>query len=433
MKKKKGIIMGAAGRDFHNFNVYFDGNFDYDIIAFTAFQIPNISGRKYKGISIYPEEKITELIKKNGVSEVFFSYSDVSYSDLMKKAAAVLAAGANFILLGSEATMLKSKKPVLAVTAVRTGCGKSAVSQLVAGHFFSQGKRVGIIRHPMPYGDLEKQMCQKFVCTDDLKKHKCTIEEREEYEPYVENGFVVYAGVDYGKILEMASRENDLILWDGGNNDIPFYKSDLHIAIADARRPGHEVLYYPGEVNFRMADVIIIGKIDKDSKQNIGVIEENAKKLNPKAEVIKAEYTLTVDKPDLVRGKKVLVVEDGPSMTHGGLSSGVGYKAALKYKAGKIVDPRPFVSGSFKKIFEEYPHMDKILPAMGYSKRQMQELEEAINCVKCDSVILATPARLERFLNINKPFAVAKYNFKQIGGKPFSSILDNFGRRYFKG
>ncbi|MCG2694992.1 cyclic 2,3-diphosphoglycerate synthase [Candidatus Parcubacteria bacterium] len=431
MKKIKAIIMGAAGRDFHNYNVYFQKNPAYKIVAFTAFQIPNIAGRKYKGISIYPEEKLPDLIKKKKAEEVFFSYSDVSYKDLMQKASVALSGGVRFSLLGPNQTMIKSKKPVVAITAVRTGCGKSVISQYIADYFSKKNLRAGVVRHPMPYGDLKKQICQKFNSLKDLEKHKCTIEEREEYEPYLEKGFPVYAGIDYEKILSLAEKENDLILWDGGNNDTPFYRPDLWMVLADARRPGHEVSYYPGEVNFRNANAIIIGKIDADSKKNVEIILRNARKINPKAKVIKMRFPFVIDKPALIKGKNVLVVEDGPTMTHGGLSFGSGFRAAQKCKPKKIIDPRKYATGFFKKIFQEYPHLGKILPAMGYSKTQMKELEKTINKIPCDSVVIATPARLEKFLKINKPCVSVRYTFEEIDGNSFKKILSNFSRRYF--
>ena len=425
--------MGAAGRDFHNFNVCFSNkNSVYKIVAFTASQIPDIDGRKYKGIPIYPEEKLTELIKNKKVREVFFSYSDISYADLMRKSAIVMAAGASFTLLGKEETMLKARKPVIAVTAVRTGCGKSVISQKIADYVSKKGLKIGIARHPMPYGELKKQVCQKFTCLEDLNKHNCTIEEREEYEPYIEKGFTVCAGTDYEKILDVLEKENDLILWDGGNNDFPFYQSDLYIAIADAYRPGHEVSYFPGEINFRSADVIIISKIASDSQRNVKSILENASAVNPNAKILKARSDLTLDRPDLVKGQNVLVVEDGPSMTHGGLSRGAGFDAALKFGAKKIIDPREYLEGSLKKVFENYPHMEKILPAMGYGKKQMRELEKVINRAKCDSVVLATPARLEKFLKINKPIASVRYTFSEIGKEKLEDILADFLGRYFK-
>lgn len=419
--------MGAAGRDFHNFNVYFKNNPKYKVVAFTAFQIPGIASRKYAGIPIFPEECLADLIKKNDAQEVFFSYSDISYEDLARKAAMVTAAGANFCLLGCEQTTLKSQKPVIAVTAVRTGCGKSAVSQFVADYFSKKGLRVAVIRHPMPYGDLKKQVCQKFCVLSDLEKHNCTIEEREEYEPYLEKGFAVYAGVDYEKILRLAEKDNDVILWDGGNNDTPFYKPDLYLCLADARRPNHEISYYPGEINFRNADIIIISKAD-GPKENVEIILRNKKRLNPGAKIIKGSFSLTVDQPELIKGKKVLIVEDGPSMTHGELPHGAGFEAARKFGAARIVDPRFYASGSLKKIFKDYSHIGKILPAMGYSRKQRKELEEIINRADCDSVVMATPSRLERFLKINKPCVRVNYGFKEIDGNNFYKYLLCFKR-----
>ncbi len=424
--------MGAAGRDFHNFNVCFDKNPLYKVVAFTASQIPDIDGRKYKGIPIYPEDKIVDLIKKKKVSEVFFSYSDISYVDLMEKSAIVMAAGASFTFLGKNQTMLDSAKPVIAVTAVRTGCGKSVVSQKIADFFSQKGLNVGIVRHPMPYGDLKKQVCQKFTCVEDLDKYNCTIEEREEYEPYLEKGLTVCAGTDYKKILNVLEKDSDLILWDGGNNDFPFFRPDLYIVLADAYRPGHELSYFPGEINFRSADVIVISKITSDSQKNVKIILENAKKANPLAKIVEAKSALVIDRSDLVKNKTVLVVEDGPSMTHGGLSRGAGFNAARKFGAKKIIDPRAYLKGSLKKVFEKYPHMENILPAMGYGKKQIKELENIINSAKCDSVVLATPARLEKFLKINKPIASVRYTFNDIGKEKLTNILNNFFGRYFK-
>ncbi len=422
--------MGAAGRDFHNFNVFFKDNSCYEVMAFTAAQIPNIDGRKYKGIPIYPEKALAGLILKKGIEQVFFSYSDISYKDLMQKAAVVMAAGASFCLLGKNETMLKAKKPMIAITAVRTGCGKSAVSQAVAGFLASKGLQVGIVRHPMPYGDLTKQICQKFEKLSDLDKHKCTIEEREEYEPYLERGLAIYAGVDYKKILDRLEKESDVILWDGGNNDFPFYKPDLYIVLTDAYRPGHETAYYPGEINFRSADVIIVSKVNTAVRRNVKIILENAKKLNPEARVILIASSMAIDRPDLVKGKSVLVVEDGPSVTHGELPYGAGFEVALEYRAKKIVDPRPFAAGSIKATFKKYSHVERVLPAMGYDKKQRKELETTINRIPCDSVILATPARLEKFLKINKPLVRVRYSFKEIGKPTISEVLNKFLKKY---
>lgn len=421
--------MGAAGRDFHNFNVYFRKNPKYEVIAFTAFQIPGISGRKYKKIPIYPEDKLADLIKNKKAKEVFFSYSDISYEELMRKSAVVLSAGANFNLISAEDTMIKSKKPVVAVTAVRTGCGKSVISQEIVDFLSKKGKRVGVVRHPMPYGDLEKQLVQKFSSLEDLKKHECTIEEREEYEPYVEKGITIYAGVDYEKILRLAEKDNDVILWDGGNNDTPFFKPDLHICLADARRPGHEIGYYPGEINFRTADVIVISKAEKAPKKNIEIILDNAKKFNPKAEIIRGGFLLTVSNPEYIKNKKVLVVEDGPSVTHGNLAYGAGFEAANKYKAKQIINPKPYLVGSLVDTFKKYQHLEKVLPAMGYSSKQRGELERIINKADCDSVVIATPSRLENFLKINKPYSRVKYVFREIQGEVLNKVLHNFSLR----
>ncbi len=418
--------MGAAGRDFHNYNVYFRRNPRYKIVAFTAAQIPDIENRKYLGIPIYHESKLPELIKKYKAEEVFFSYSDISYSELMSKAAMVLSNGASFSLLNPEATMLKSKKPVIAVTAVRTGCGKSAVSQKIADYFFQKGIGAAVVRHPMPYGDLKKQMAQRFASFGDLEKEKCTIEEREEYEPYIEKGLVVFAGVDYEKILRRAEREAEVIIWDGGNNDTPFFKPDLWITVLDAHRPNHEILYYPGEINFRKADVLIINKVSTAPKENIKIIMENIKRYNPKAKVILAKSKLVVDKPGLIKDRRVLAVEDGPTHTHGGMEYGAGYLASKKYKAKKIVDPRPYAVGSIKEAFKKYSHLKNILPAMGYSKKQIGELEKTISRTPCDAVVIGTPIDLGRLLKINKPSIRVKYIMEEIGKLDVKSVLDSF-------
>ena len=426
MKKIKAIIMGAAGRDFHNFNVYFRGNFRYKIVAFTAAQIPNIENRKYLGIPIYPEARLPDLIKKHGVKEVFFSYSDISYSDLMSKASIVMAAGASFCLLGPDSTMLKSKKPVIAVTAVRTGCGKSPVSQKIADYLMKKRIKVAVVRHPMPYGNLKTQICQRFASFNDLKKHNCTIEEREEYEPHLEKGIVVYAGVDYGKILKKAEKEAEIILWDGGNNDLPFFKPDLYITVLDALRPGHEISYYPGEINFRMADLLIINKVNNAPSKNLKIIKENIRRFNPTAKVILAKSKISVDKPELIRNKRVLIVEDGPTMTHGGASFGAGYLAGQRYNAKKIIDPRPYVVGSIKEAFKKYSHLKSVLPAMGYSRKQIKELKKTINRTPCDSVVVGTPIDLGRLLKINKPCVRVRYSFEEIGKPKLKTILDKF-------
>lgn len=422
--------MGAAGRDFHNFNVYFRNNPRYQVVAFTAAQIPNIENRRYLGIPIYPESFLPYLIKKYKIEEVFFAYSDISHGELMNKAAEVMASGANFCLLGSGQTMLKSKKPVIAVTAVRTGCGKSPVSQKIADYFRKKGIKAAVVRHPMPYGNLRKQLCQRFAKIQDLDKHECTIEEREEYEPYLEKNMVIYAGVDYGVILKNAEKEAEAVIWDGGNNDLPFYKPDFHIVILDAHRPNHEISYYPGEINFRMADLIIVNKVSTAPKGNLEIIRENIRRFNPSAKVILAKSKITADNSQLIRNKKVLAVEDGPTHTHGGMSWGAAYLASKKYGAKKIVDPRIFAIGDIKKTFEHYPHLKNVLPAMGYGKKQIKELEKTINRTPCDSVVIGTPINLGRILKINKPAVRVRYIFEEAGRSNLEKFLDEFSRKF---
>jgi len=426
MKKIKAIIMGAAGRDFHNFNVYFRKNPRYKVVAFTAAQIPDIDSRKYLGIPIYSEDRLSDLIKKYSIEEVFFSYSDISYQELMNKAGQVMAAGASFCLLGPDSTMLESKKPVIAVTAARTGCGKSPVSQKIVDFLKKKGIKAGVVRHPMPYGNLKKQVYQRFTSFSDLKKYNCTIEEREEYEPYLEKGINVYAGVDYEKILREAEKEADIILWDGGNNDFPFFRPDLYITVLDATRPGHEISYYPGEINFRMADLLIINKINDASPKNLEIIKENIRRFNPNAKVIMAKSKISADNPELIRNKRVLVVEDGPTMTHGGASFGAGYLVSRRYNAKKIIDPRPYAVGSIKETFKKYPHLKSVLPAMGYSNRQMKELEKTINRATCDTVVVGTPIDLGKLLKINKPYVRVRYSFEEIGKLKLEKILNKF-------
>ncbi|MBD3361712.1 GTPase [Candidatus Woesearchaeota archaeon] len=411
------IIMGAAGRDFHNFNIYFRRNKKYKVICFTATQIPGISKRKYpaslagrmypKGIPIYPEEKLTELIKKHDIDYVFLSYSDLPYDYVMHKASEVLAAGTNFGLLGKK--YIKSNKKVISVCAVRTGSGKSKLSLKLAKYLKSKNKKVAVIRHPMPYGDLAKQAVQSFKKYSDLSKNKCTIEEREEYEQYVSSGIPIFAGVDYEKILKKAEKIANVIIWDGGNNDIPFYKSDLQFVVADPHRAGHEIKYYPGEVNLRMADVLVINKVGTATKANIKRVEKNCKKYNPKAKIVKTKMPISVDKPNLIKNKKVLVIEDGPTLTHGEMSYGAGAIAAKKFKA-KPVNPRPFAIGSIKKAYSKYKQLGNVVPALGYGKKQIKELEQTIARAKCDAVIIATPIDLSRLIKINKPFVRAEYN-----------------------
>ena len=436
MKKKIVLIMGAAGRDFHNFNMVFRDNPNYQVVAFTATQIPNIEDRKYppqlagrlypKGIPILPEENLHNLIEKYKVDEVVFSYSDVPHTYVMHKASSVLALGADFKLLGGNSTMLKSKKPVIAVCATRTGSGKSQTTRKVCEILKEMKKKTVVIRHPMPYGDLTKQICQRFGKLSDLDKHHCTIEEREEYEPHIMRGNIVYAGVDYGIILKEAEKEADVIVWDGGNNDIPFYRPDLHITVVDPHRPGHEISYFPGETNLLLADVIVINKIDTANFENIEDVRMNIREKNPKATVIDAASPIFVDRPELIRDKKVLVVEDGPTLTHGEMTYGAGVVAAEKFGAKELVDPRPYVVGDIAKTFEKYPHIGTLLPAIGYGKKQISDLEKTINKTKCDSVVIATPVDLRRFLKINKPSVRIQYELEEIGKPDLKEVLTFF-------
>jgi len=432
MARKKVIIMGAAGRDFHNFNVFYRDNEEYEVVAFTATQIPNISGRKYPaelagrlypdGIPIYDEKDLPEIVKKYGVDEVVFSYSDVSYPYIMHRASIANVAGADFRLLSPEHTMIKSSKPVVAVCAVRTGCGKSQFSRKIFELLSKKYKPVAI-RHPMPYGDLAKQKCQRFASYEDMDKHECTIEEREEYEPYIDMGGIVYAGVDYQEILNEAEKEADVIIWDGGNNDYPFYKPDLHITIADPHRAGHELAYYPGEINLRMADVVIINKVDTAKEENIRKVEDNIKEVNPEARIIKASSPIHVEGD--IKGKRVIVVEDGPTVTHGEMPYGAGAIAAQQHGA-EMVDARKYAVGSIKATFEKYPHLDRILPAMGYGRQQMKELEETINAADCDAVLAATPINLARVINVNKPIIRVRYGVGDDVEAELQEILDDF-------
>jgi len=432
MARKKVIIMGAAGRDFHNFNVFYRDNEEYEVVAFTATQIPNISGRKYpaelagglypEGIPIYDEKDLPEIVKKHGIDEIVFSYSDVSYPYLMHRASIANVAGADFRLLSPEHTMIKSSKPVVAVCAVRTGCGKSQFSRKIFEILSEKHKPVAI-RHPMPYGDLAKQKCQRFASYEDLDKHECTIEEREEYEPYIDMGGIVYAGVDYQEILNEAEKEADVIIWDGGNNDYPFYKPDLHITIADPHRPGHELAYYPGEINLRMADVVIINKVDTAKEENIRKVENNIKEVNPRAKILKASSPIVVEGD--IEGKRVIVVEDGPTVTHGEMPYGAGAIAAQKHGA-EMVDARKYAVGSIKETFKKYPHLDKILPAMGYGREQMRELEATINAADCDAVLAATPINLARVINVNKPIIRVRYGVGKDVEEDLRAIIEEF-------
>ena len=433
---KKAIIMGAAGRDFHNFNVYFRDNEYYQVVGFTATQIPDIEGRKYpavlagklypEGIPIYAEKDLASLIKEKDVEQVFFSYSDTPHEYVMHKASEVQAAGASFILLGPDETMIKSKKPVVSVCAVRTGCGKSQTTRKIALLLKEKGRKVVAIRHPMPYGDLAQQSVQRFGTYEDMIKHKCTIEEMEEYEPHIKQGIIVYAGVDYGAILEEAEKEADIILWDGGNNDIPFYKSDLEIVVVDPHRPGHELRYYPGETNFRRADVLVINKMGTADKDNIDIVLNNIKKYNPGATVVRANSPIQVDEGEKIEGKKVLVIEDGPTLTHGEMKYGAGIVAAEKYKAAEIIDPRPYAVGSIKSTFEKYKHLDRVLPAMGYGKKQIEELKETIDRAECDLVVSGTPIDLGKLIKTNKLILRVAYNLEEIGSPDLKEVLKKF-------
>ncbi len=435
---RKVLILGAAGRDFHNFNVAFRDNPDYQVVGFTATQIPDIEGRTYppelagslypEGIPIYPEEELSEIILQQGVDEVVFSYSDVTHEHVMHLASIATAAGADFRLLGGQSTMLKSEKPVVAVTAVRTGVGKSQTTRRVAEILRGLGLKVVVIRHPMPYGDLVKQACQRFATYEDLDKHECTIEEREEYEPHIDRGSVVFAGVDYLRILREAEKEADVILWDGGNNDTPFYVPDLHIALVDPHRPGHELRYHPGEANLRRADVVVINKIDTADPAGVEEVRRNIAEANPRAVVVDAASPIFVDAPDAIRGKRVLVVEDGPTLTHGEMSYGAGVMAARKFGAAELVDPRPYAVGSIKQTFEKYGHVGSLLPAMGYGAKQIRELEETINAVDCDVVVVGTPIDLRRVANIKKPAVRVRYELQEIGEPTLEDLLKRFGK-----
>ena len=443
MSKKKVIIIGAAGRDFHNFNTYYRGNEDYDVVGFTAAQIPDIAGRKYptelagdlypSGISIYDEKDLVRLIKELEVDDCVFSYSDVPYNRVMGVSAIVNAAGANFHLLGTSDTMIKSNKPVIAVGAVRTGCGKSQTSRRIIELLMKKGIKVVAIRHPMPYGDLVAQRVQRFAVVEDLAKHKCTIEEMEEYEPHVVRGNVIYAGVDYGAILEAAENDPDgcdVVLWDGGNNDFPFYVPDLMVTVVDPHRAGHELSYYPGEVTLRIADVVVINKIDSAGPENIQIVRENIANVNPGAIVVDGASTISVDDPEVIRGKRVLVVEDGPTLTHGEMKLGAGTVAAQKFGAAEMVDPRPFVVGRMAETFEIYPNIGTLLPAMGYGAEQLKDLETTINATDCDAVVIGTPIDLNRIIKIDKPNTRVYYDLQEIGQPDLTGVLDDFGKKF---
>ncbi len=423
MGRRKVVIMGAAGRDFHNFNCLCRDNEEYEVVAFTATQIPDIEGRTYPaelagslypdGIPIRPEEELREIIVERGVDEVWFSYSDVPHTYVMDKGSHVIGWGAAFCLCSATRTMLESSKPVIAITAVRTGVGKSQTTRFLSRILKTLGKKVVAIRHPMPYGDLARQACQRFETYEDLDRHQCTIEEREEYEPHIDNGFIVYAGVDYQMILREAEKEADVILWDGGNNDTPFYKPDLHITLVDPHRAGHELSYYPGETNFLMADLLIVNKVDTADPNKVEEVVENCRRFNPEATILKCRSVITVDDPELIRGKKALVVEDGPTLTHGGMSYGAGWFAAKNAGAAEIVDAKPYAVGSIRATYEKYPNASAILPAMGYGEAQIKELEETINATPADVVVEGTPIDLKRIITVNKPIANVTYELAE--------------------
>jgi predicted GTPase len=445
MATQKILIIGAAGRDFHNFNTFFRNKSEYKVVAFTAAQIPDIAGRNYpgelagelypQGIPIFPEQELPELIKKLDVDTCVFSYSDITYQKVMSVSAIVNACGANFMLLGGKETMLKSTKPVIAVGAVRTGCGKSQTSRKIIEILMKSGLKVVAVRHPMPYGDLVKQKVQRFATVDDLKTHNCTIEEMEEYEPHVSRGNVIYAGVDYEAILRRAENDIngcDIILWDGGNNDFPFYKPDLMITVLDPHRPGHELTYYPGEVTLRIADIAIINKIDSADNNSIVKVRENIVKVNPNATIIEAASPIRVDNPEIIKGKRVLVIEDGPTLTHGEMKIGAGIVAAQKFGASALVDPREYIVGKLKDTFKTYPNIGTLLPAMGYGEQQLKDLESTISNTPCDSVIIGTPIDLSRIIKINKPSTRVYYDLQEIGYPDLTVMLEKFLQNFKK-
>jgi predicted GTPase len=436
MKQIRTLIMGAAGRDFHNFNTVFRDNECYNVVAFTATQIPNIEGRKYPaelagrmypdGIPIFSESELPDIIARYNIDEVVFSYSDVSYQYVMERSAIVMAAGADFKVLGTRHTMLKSSVPVIAVVAIRTGCGKSQTSRKVCNLLRSMGKRVVAIRHPMPYGDLVKQKVQRYGSIEDMKRNQCTIEEMEEYEPHIVNGTIIYAGVDYEAILREAEKEADVIVWDGGNNDMSFYKPDLTITVVDPHRPGHELTYYPGATNVRLADVVVVNKVESASRENVDIVRKNVRTLNPHAIIVEAASPISVDNEKVITGQRVLVVEDGPTLTHGGMTFGAGIIAAKKYGASEIIDPRPWVVDSIAETFKKYPKIGMLLPAMGYGKSQLRDLETTINRVDCDAVIIGTPIDLRREITITKPSTRVRYELDEIARPDLKEILTNF-------
>lgn len=438
MQAKKILILGAAGRDFHNFNVAFRGNPKYCVVGFTATQIPGIANRRYPaelagalyptGIPIFEENDMERLVDEHDIDAVVFSYSDISHQNLMHLASRVVATGADFWLLSSQRTQLKSSVPVISICAVRTGCGKSPLGRFVASELRREGRKLVVVRHPMPYGDLAAQAVQRFATVEDMDKHECTIEEREEYEPHLRMGTIVYAGVDYEKILRQAEKEADVVIWDGGNNDTPFYCSDLEIVVVDPHRPGHEMAYYPGEVNLRRAQVVVINKVDTAAAKDIETVRRNIRTANPKATIVEMPCRVGVSAPELIKGRKVLVVEDGPTLTHGEMPYGAGVVAARQSGAAELIDPRPFAVGSIRSTYEHYPHLTSLLPAMGYSTMQMHELEETINRVPCDLVLIATPIDLGHLIKLNKPSLRVSYEVEDRTHPGLAEAIEQFAK-----
>lgn len=436
MKKRRVLIMGAAGRDFHNFNVAFRDNLNYEVVAFTATQIPDIEGRTYppelagklypNGIPIESEDDLEKLIKENDIDLVVFAYSDVPNQHVMQRSSVVNAAGADFILLGTGSTMIQPMKPLISVTAVRTGAGKSQTTRRVCSILKERGKRLAVIRHPMPYGDLRKQEWQRFETYEDLDRHKCTIEEREEYEPHIDNGTVVYAGVDYEKILRKAEEEADIIIWDGGNNDFSFYKPDLSIVVVDPHRAGHELLYYPSGVNVRIADIIVINKVDTASFEDVHFVRANVEEMNPRAKIVEAASPISVDDPAVIRGKRVLVIEDGPTLTHGEMEYGAGTIAARRFGAQEIIDPRPYAVESLSATYRKYPKIGRLLPAMGYGETQIHDLQETVSRVHCEGVVIGTPIDLTKLLTFQVPTTRVRYELQEIGAPSLKDLLKDF-------